>query len=203
VAGIVAEMADAAPSSDSSMLDDLREALLRGRPPKLGPSEGHEAFQQHKLLAAAVHRAARLDQRASESETDAWVRYVSEHFPPGRNDAADARLLFGQWRTPLLKDDTPGTGLVITHGQPVLHWQRDGDGRLCIDLETMWADFESSVDHLIEYLRSTPDRRAVALKRWQESAWTVQAIQVASVSAATMPVSGASGMGSATPGPNR
>jgi hypothetical protein len=64
----------------------------------------------------------------------------------------------------------------------------------------MWADFEASVDHLIEYLRITPDRRAVALKRWQESAWTVQAVQIASVSNATMPVSGASAMGSATVG---
>jgi hypothetical protein len=103
-------------TTDLSMLGDLREALLRSRPPTLEPGQGHEAFQQHKLLASAVHRAARLDQRGSESETDAWVRYLTEHFPPGRNDAADARLLFGQWRTPLLKDDTPGSGVVITHG---------------------------------------------------------------------------------------
>jgi hypothetical protein len=205
VPSIVMSMADSMPSSDSSTLAELREALLRGRPPRLEPGEGNEAFQQHKLLASAVHRAARLDQRASESETDAWVRYVAEQFPPGRNDAADAKRLFAHWRTPLLKDDTPGAGLVITHGQPALHWQRDGDGRLCIDLESMWADFESSVDHLIEYLRTTPDRRIVALKRWRESAWSVQAFQFASVSNATMPVSGASAMGSATvgPGPHR
>jgi len=46
----------------------------------------------------------------------------------------------------------------------------------------------------------TPDRLTVALKRWRESAWTVQTIQIASVSNATMPVSGASGMGSASVG---
>lgn len=49
----------------------------------------------------------------------------------------DAGLLFAQWRTPLLKDDTPGSGLVITDGQEAVHWQRDEGGRLCIDLESM------------------------------------------------------------------
>ena len=75
----------------------------------LRPDEGEEAFQQHKLLAAAVHRATELDRQDAESETEAWVRYVTAHFPPGRNDADDARLLFGDWRSALLKrDSVPG-----------------------------------------------------------------------------------------------
>jgi hypothetical protein len=73
-------------------LTALRGDLLRGRPRALGPEEGVEAFQQHKLLVAAVHRAAKLNQRKSESETDAWVRYISSHYPAGRNDPTDARL---------------------------------------------------------------------------------------------------------------
>lgn len=64
-------------------------------------------------------------------------------------------LLFVDWRTSLLKDDTPGHGCPITHGQSFAHWGHDQAGRLCINLEDMWTEFEQSVDHLIGYLRGT------------------------------------------------
>lgn len=151
----------------------LRNYLLRGRPRALRPDEGDEAFQQHKLLATAVHRAAKLDQQKAESETDAWVRYVTRHFPPGRNDADDARLLFGDWRTSLLKEDTPGPRVAITHGQSVIHWKRDQHGRLCLNLEDVWDDYTASVGSFIAYLRVSP-RRKVVLARWRKQRWAIE-----------------------------
>jgi hypothetical protein len=154
--------------------------LLRGRPEPLGPDQGAQAFQQHKLLATAVHRAAKLDQKASESQTEAWVRYVSSHFPKGRNDAETARLLFTDWRTSLLKEDTPGPGVALAHGEQgrPLHWQRDR-GRLGINLEDAWDDFAASVESFVAYLRSSPRRKAV-LGRWRRQRWQVEPFVVES-----------------------
>lgn len=115
-------MGDATSVDAERELQELRSSLLRDRPDPLRPDQGEEAFRQHKLLASAVHRASRLDARGSESETEAWVRYMSEHFPPSRNSPSDARLLFVDWRTSLLKDDTPGPRVSITHGQSFAHW---------------------------------------------------------------------------------
>lgn len=185
-------------SSLDAALDRLRESLLYGRPPVLGFHQGDEAFQQHKLLASAVHRASRLDQRNSESETDAWVRYMLDHFPRGRNDSTDAKLLFEEWRCHLLKDSVPGPAVVITHGQSVVHWKRDETGRLCVNLEDMRADYERSVDHFVEYLRFTPDRLAVVLRRSRERAWDVMPLVF--TDASVLPVSGATAMGSASVG---
>jgi len=162
-------------ANDSVELDlaALRDDLLRGGPGPLRSDEGEEAFQQHKLLSAAVHRAAKLDEQKSESETAAWVRYVTRHFPAGHNDADDARLLFGDWRTSLLKKDTPGPGVAITHGQSAIHWQRDQQGRLCLNLEDTWDDYAASVGSFVEYLRDSA-RRKVVLARWRKQGWVVE-----------------------------
>jgi hypothetical protein len=155
------------------VLAELRADLLRGRPHHLRPDEGEEAFRQHKLLATAVHRAAKLDQRKDETETNAWVRYIVQHYPVGRNNEADARLLFADWRTSLLKRDTPGPSTAITHGQSALHWQRDESDRLCINLEDAWSDYAASVESFISYLRASP-RWKVVLGRWQKQQWVVE-----------------------------
>jgi hypothetical protein len=154
-------------------LGELRADLLRWRPPQLGPSQGEEAFQQHKLLAAAVHRAAKLDERGSESETESWVRYIVEHFPKERNSEADARLLFADWRTSLLKNGTPGPKVPITHGQSHAHWGRDSEGRLCLNLEDVWNDYAASVESFVAQLHSSP-RRKIVLDRWRKQRWTVE-----------------------------
>jgi hypothetical protein len=171
--------------NDEHALNDLRSSLLRDRPAPLQPGQGTEAFRQHKLLASAIHRASRLDAHRSESETEAWVRYMTDHFPPGTNDASEARLLFDEWRTSLLKDDAPGPRVPITHGQSDAHRVRDPDGRLCLNLEDMWAEFERSVDHFIAYLRTTPLRRETVLKRWREKFWTVQPFGLSATASAT------------------
>jgi hypothetical protein len=154
-------------------LVELRADLLRGRPRPLGPGDGDEAFQQHKLLAAAVHRAAKLDQRGSESETESWVRHIVDHFPEGRNGEADARLLFADWRTSLLKNGTPGPRVPITHGQPHAHRARDTEGRLCLNLEGAWDDYAASVESFMADLHTSP-RRQIVLDRWRKQRWTVE-----------------------------
>lgn len=185
---------------DVAQLRALRNALLEAPPPTLAPGQGTEAFAQHKLLTTIVHRAVLLDERGSESQTRSWIRYFVEHFPPGRNDADDAKLLWKDWRTHLLKHDSPGPMVLVTHGQPLAHWRRDSDGRLCIDLESMWADYAASVDHFLAYLQATPERAAVALERRRADEWKVHPVTFSTL---TTPVSGATAMASATVGPKK
>jgi hypothetical protein len=81
-------------AEDERALSDLRRRLLQHRPPPLGPDEGGEAFQQHKLFAQAVHQAARLDERGLDSQTGGWIRYMTGYFPAPRNGEADAPRLY-------------------------------------------------------------------------------------------------------------
>ncbi|HEY3959276.1 MAG TPA: hypothetical protein VGL68_02070 [Solirubrobacteraceae bacterium] len=177
-------------------LTDLQEALLKSRPAPIPLDDGWRAFDAHKLLASQVHRASLLARAGDANETTYWISYVTQYFPAGRNNAADAKLLWKEWRTDLLKRDCPGDFVVMTHGKPDMHWQRAGN-RLCIDLESMWDDFVYSVDKFIKYLANTPEREKITLQRLEGSSWTVQMF-----SNLSPPVSGASGMaiplGSAT-----
>lgn len=52
------------------------------------------------------------------------------------------------------------------------------DGGFCVDLESMWDDFESSVENCATMLRGDPDRMRVALVRWRTRRWTVRAVQL-------------------------
>ena len=153
-------------------LEQLRRSLLRGGRPRLTPEQGDEAFERHILLAARVHRAARLNQAASDGEGRAWRRYFEEHFPPFRDREAD--LLWRDWRCRLVKDETPGEGIGLAHGSPSVHWTRDESRRLLIDLESMWGDFEQSVNSFIESFARNPRRRKIVLNRYHERVWTVQ-----------------------------
>lgn len=171
-------------------LTGLRAQLLAHRPAPLEPGQGAAAFQFHTLLSTTVHQASKLDARAQDSETGAWVRYVTRYFPAGRNDEDDAKLLWVEWRTSLLKVGAPGPNLLITHGQPKAHWARDGTGRLCLDLESMWADFAVSVNAFVKFLETAPDRRKIALERSMRSAITVEIVHFSAISA---PASGWAG----------
>jgi hypothetical protein len=153
-------------------LEQLRRALLRGRPTGLRPDDGDEAFERHQLLAIRFHRAARLNGRASLGEGAEWRLYFAEHFP--REDEY-ADLLWNEWRVALLKDETPGKGVAITHCQPHAHWKTVQPGKLLvIDLESMWGDFEKSLESFLHLLRVNPDRRRVVIDRWRRRGWTVQ-----------------------------
>ena len=123
----------------------------------------------HVLLASVVHNAARLNQHGADSQTGAWIRYLTSYFPAGRNSEQDAKLLWTDWRTDLLKKQAPGPGIVVTHGQSHVHWRQDEHGRLCLNLEDLWSDFETSIAAFVDHLRRTPDRRSVALARARES----------------------------------
>lgn len=170
---------------DADDVARLRASLINYPRPRV--RSGREAFRQHMLLAARVHRAAGLNQTGSK-EGEGFVQYVTEHFPTPRNEDAEAWLLWKKWRTPLLKDETPGKGVAITHGQPHLHWRRDlTGGDLVLDLESLWADFNASVEHFVEHLRGDARRRSVALSRWRRTTWTVQNVEDPVVGTAIYP----------------
>jgi len=168
----------------------LREQLLAHRPEPLDPGEGAAAFQFHKLLATTVHQASKLDARTHDNETGAWVRYLTTYFPSGRDSEQDAKLLWVEWRTSLLKVGAPGPNVLVTHGQPKAHWVRDRTGRLCLDLESMWTDFAASVDAFVALLGTAPDRREIALERSLRSAVAVEVVHLSTVS---VPASGWAG----------
>lgn len=159
---------------DDQDLAGIRNSLIGGLRVELTPEQGVEAFERHQLLAIRFHRAARLNDRARDRGGQGWCRYFAEHFPRGDTHA---ELLWDQWRVPLLKDETPGIGVAIAHGQPETHWRPTAFG-LCIDLESMWDDYEQSVDAFVLSLSEDPDRRRVAIKRWRERQWTVEPIQL-------------------------
>jgi hypothetical protein len=148
--------------NDWQALETLRDALRR-RPHVA--KDGEEALEQHRSLASDILRAAKLWARNSDSEGDAFVRFLVDFFPEGRNNESDARLLWTDWRTSLVKYRSPGPGVSVTHGQPHLHWQRSSDGQLLLNLEDMERDYEASVHAFIEALGADSDRRAIALDR--------------------------------------
>lgn len=140
-------------SDDEQALAELQASLLRRKRPELQPGQGDEAFDQHMLLAIAVHRAARLHQSV-EGERNGWIEYVTAFFPKGRNSEADARLLWDGWRCTLLKDEKPV--VPITHGQSFAHWGRDAAGQPMLNLEDAWDDYAYSVAGLSSIFAEMP-----------------------------------------------
>jgi hypothetical protein len=63
---------------------------------------------------------------------------------------------------------------VITHGQPAIHWLRDPNGNLCLNLENIWIDFAASVDAFIADLRTDRQRGALVIARFRKERWTVK-----------------------------
>jgi len=165
-------------------LDGIRHSLLRGlRPPgPLGPEDGELAFERHILLAIRFHRAAGLNQRARVGEEGkGWRQYFNEYFPKRRGwKQGDEQLLWTDWRCGLVKWETPKSKVAVTHGQPDWHWHREPSGTLCINLESMWLDFETSVERFLAALRDDDERRGEAVRRWRERSWTIRPLEVAS-----------------------
>ena len=154
----------------------IRASLLRKL--RVKPKDGEEAAERHILLAVRFHRAAGLNQ-TEHGETKGWVQFFDEHFPkrPGwRTD--DAERLWLHWRLGLVKWEAPRKGVTMTHGQPEAHSYREPDGTLCIDLESMWDDFEAAVDSFARRLRVDDERRAHAVERWRKRQWTVRHLVV-------------------------
>ncbi len=143
----------------------------------LGSEDGDEAFARHILLAIRIHYAAKLNQTVV-GEGNGWTEFVTDYFPVGRNSAADAKLLWTDWRVGLVKEATPRGGIALAHGQPELHWQRDMRGALVIDLESMYDDFEYAVDRFIAALQADPRHAAVVLQRWRDTTWSVQPFEL-------------------------
>ena len=151
---------------ENRLLSQMQTSLLPD-PAQFGGCESDEAIDKHKLLAAAVHRTARLHAKRTDGEARAWVRYFEDYFPEGRNYPADALRAWVEWRTRLLENDAPGRKVEIRAGAPERHWQRDVEDRLCIDLERMCEDFAHSLQQFTNELREDSIRRAVVLRRWK------------------------------------
>jgi hypothetical protein len=160
---------------DEQALGELRDSLLRRRCPEV--QSGEEAFDLHMLLAIALHRVSRLYKADDEGDRKGWIRYVTEFFPEGHNDRRDAQDLWERWRCTLVKDEQPV--IPISHGQSHGHFRRDVYGRLYLNLEDLWADYEHSVEEFIEHLRVDEEARAVALERWRKREQRVETITFA------------------------
>jgi len=109
------------------------------------------------------------------SEAKGWMRFFKEHFPRGDKYA---ELLWGRWRIALLKDAYPGPGVAISHGQAHGHWQVVNPGGLFINLESMWDDYEQSIDSMIKTLAADDAGREKSLEWWRGRRWAVQLVQV-------------------------
>jgi hypothetical protein len=85
--------------------------------------------------------------------------------------------LWEYWRNTLVKDEFPGSGVVVSHGQPQAHWQLvEGGTRLYLNLESMQDDFVRSVDSFIEALKVDSPRRRTTLEWWSQRQWSVQVV---------------------------
>jgi hypothetical protein len=162
-------------SGISDGLDELRASLLRSLGEPLGADDGEAAFDRHILLAVRIHRAAGLNARAREGEGKAWTRYFMEHFPVQRNSKEDAEWLWREWRTRLLKIESPRG---IAHGNAFAHWCPLPEGGVVVNLESMWSDFSVSVDHFVAELRQDASRRNVVLERFRERLWSIRSVPV-------------------------
>jgi hypothetical protein len=154
----------------------LRASLLRKL--RVRVKDGEEAAERHILLSVRFHRAAGLNQ-TEHGETRGWVQFFEEHFPKRsqwRPD--DAERLWEHWRLGLVKWESPRSGVMMTHAQPEAHWHRLPDETLCVNLESMWDDFEASADSFVTLLRADDVRRAQAVERWRKRQWVVREIKI-------------------------
>jgi hypothetical protein len=155
-------------------LDRVRRSLLHGLRVSLGPEQGWEAFERHQLLAIRFHRAARLNSPTGFSDRNGWCRYFDAYFPRG---GEHGKLLFERWRSTLLKDEMPGRGVAITHAQPEAHFVMTDLG-LCINLESMWNDFELSVDRFVDALGRDEAHRQTTLAFLDKTRWIVRPVAI-------------------------
>jgi hypothetical protein len=155
----------------------LKASLLRRL--RIAPKNGDEAAERHILLAVRFHHAAILNQTVT-GEGKGWVEFFKDHFPKRSSVRLpdDADRLWLNWRLGLVKGEGPLSGVTMTHGQPEAHWHREPDEALCIDLESMWDDFEASVESFAALLRRNDQRRERAVARWRNSEWAVRRLKV-------------------------
>ena len=71
----------------------------------------------------------------------------------------------------MLKRESP---YAITHGQSGPHWYRLPGGGFCVNLESMWDDFEYSVDRFMGALQTDMRRRKTVLRRWHARSSTIR-----------------------------
>lgn len=71
----------------------------------------------------------------------------------------------------MLKHECP---VAVAHGQSGAHWYRLPGGAFCVNLESMWDDFEDSADRFVEALQVDEKHCAEVLQRWRDRSRTVR-----------------------------
>ena len=174
---------------DRQALAQLRRQLIE----RLPPSVDFPGIEKHRLLARSFHRLVRLPQRdPDDRQGKAWIVFF-ERFVP--HLGVHGRLLWNQWRTPLLKDDGPGPRIIIGEREPTAHCATfDGD-KIFVDLESATDDFIAALDALLAACEGDADLCSVVLRNWRATQWTVRAFDgrtasstPVSVTAGTVPV---------------
>lgn len=167
--------------ADCYALAALRDQLIE----RLPPAADFPGIEKHRLLARSFHRLARLPQRhPDDKQGRAWASFFADYVPRLR---AHGPVLWTDWRTPLLKDDAPGPGVIVGHGEPDAHCATFGD-RLFVDLESAITDFIAALDALLARCANDDGLRAIVLRNWRSTQWTVQAFTGYSASATPVAV---------------
>lgn len=133
-------------------------------------AEPWAAFTAFQPLAAALSELALLRRppegsKGRRHEVDWWAAMVRDYFPPGRNDPEDGQLLYRQLRSRILKTGDVGDHVGLVHDRPDLHWKRADEGHLCLDLQSLAADYAHAVDRFLEALGDDPALRIAVLPK--------------------------------------
>jgi hypothetical protein len=156
--------------SDRQALAEIRRQLI-DRLPELGGLDGHI------LLAIRFHRLVRLTKaRKKDSDGATWVAFFQAHVP---HLADHAWTLWKDWRTALLKDDSPGPGVVISEHskEPHPHGQIIEAGKVFIDLESAVDDCMAAVDSLLKACADDAELCATVIRNWRATQWGVWTFQ--------------------------
>ena len=121
-------------------------AKIRGQLVDRLQPEGLLGLDGHILVALRFHRLVRLTKvRKKEGDGAAWEAFFAAHVP---NLAAHGRTLWADWRTKLIKDDTPGTLVAIGEGDPRSHGNVY-EGKVFVNLESVADDYIAAVDSVM------------------------------------------------------
>lgn len=146
-------------------------AKIRGQLVDRLQPEGLLGLDGHILVALRFHRLVRLTKvRKKEGDGAAWEAFFAAHVP---NLAAHGRTLWADWRTKLIKDDTPGTLVAIGEGDPRSHGNVY-EGKVFVNLESVADDYIAAVDSVMAACGKDEDLARTLVTKWRATQWTVQ-----------------------------
>ena len=109
--------------------------------------------------------------RKKDGDGATWERFFAAYVP---RLASHGHRLWDCWRTSLLKDGTPGEGVVISQQTPDPHGRLLDDGNLFVNLESLIDDYIAAVDSLLHACESDDALRATVLRNWDATQFEVR-----------------------------